>query len=234
MSDNTAQQTIPKHVGIILDGHRRWAKAQGVPTLEGHRQGYQNLKDITRAAFERGVKYVSAYVFSTENWNRSEKEVKYLMDFAYRVATRDLKELHKDNIKVVWIGSPDKVNDKIIKAIKKAEETTKDNTQGTLALCFNYGGQQELADAVRKIVAQGLAPSEIDTDVLAASLYAPEIPPVDLLIRTSGEQRLSGFMTYRTSYSELYFTDKYWPDFSAEDLDRALEEFAGRNRRLGK
>jgi undecaprenyl diphosphate synthase len=229
-----SNQDVPTHVGFILDGHRRWAKAQGIPVLEGHRQGYQNLKDIARAAFERGVKYVSAYVFSTENWKRTQEEVGYLMDFAYRVATRDLKQIHKDNIKFVWVGSTDKVSDKLAKAIRKAEETTKNNTQGTLALCFNYGGQQEVVDATRKIVAQGLAPTEINADTVAAALYAPEIPPIDLLIRTSGEQRLSGFMMYRTAYSELYFIDKYWPDFTVKDLDRALVEFASRNRRIGQ
>ena len=231
MSNKSA---VPVHVGIILDGNRRWAKAQGLPTLEGHRQGYQTLKVIAKAAFERGVKYVTAYVFSTENWNRNQKEVNYLMDFAFKAATRDLEELHKDNIKVVWIGSADRVSEKIEKVIKKAEETTKYNTRGTIALCFNYGGQQELVDAVRKIIAQDLEPSEITTDNLYESLYAPEIPPIDLLIRTSGEQRLSGFMMYRATYAELYFIDKYWPDFSSGDLDKALDEYAARERRLGR
>jgi undecaprenyl diphosphate synthase len=226
--------SIPEHVGIILDGNRRWAKAHGLPILEGHRQGYQTLKDVTKVAFDKGIKYVSAYVFSTENWNRTPKEVDYLMNFAYRMATKDLKELHKENIKVVWIGSPDKVSDKIVDAIRKAEEQTKDNTRGTLALCFNYGGQKELVDAVRKIVGQGMTPLEVNKDVIAASLYSPEIPPIDLLIRTSGEKRLSGFMMYRSAYSELYFTDKLWPDFSEEDLDLALNEFAARERRIGR
>lgn len=221
-------------MGFILDGNRRWAREKGKPTLEGHRIGYENLKDITKAAINRGVTYVSAYVFSTENWDRTPKEVKYLMDLAYRMLTKDVAELNKEQIRVVWLGSREKLSDKMLKAIENAEESTQNNTRGTLAICFNYGGHEELVEAARKLVAQGLSPSDINNDVLSSVLYAPEVPSVDLVIRTSGEQRLSGFMLHRIAYAELYFTDKYWPDFGSADLDAALAEFARRERRHGK
>lgn len=226
--------TIPRHVGLILDGNRRWAKAKGLPTLEGHRQGYQNLIDICTAALDRGVEYLSAYIFSMENWNRTEKEVKYLMDLAYKILTRDVKKLHKENVRVVWLGSRHRLSNKLLKAIEKTEESTRNNTRGTLCLCFNYGGHEEILDAARKLVAQGVSPRGITKDVFTAALYAPEVPPLDFLIRTSGELRTSGFMLYRSDYAELYFVEKHWPDFSVEDLDDALAEYARRKRRFGK
>lgn len=227
-------EVIPEHVGFILDGNRRWAKNRGLPTLQGHKQGYDNLKDITKASVNRGVKYVSAYIFSTENWNRTADEVKYLMGLAHRMLTKDISELNEENIRVVWLGSREKLSKKLLSAIEKAEERTRSNSRGTLALCFNYGGQDELVDAARKIAAQGLQPKDITKDVFEAALYAPEVPSVDLLVRTSGEQRLSGYMLYRVAYAELYFTDKFWPDFAEDDLDEALAEYARRERRHGK
>ncbi len=227
-------QKIPQHVGLILDGNRRWARERGLPTLDGHSRGYDNLKDVAKLAIDRGVRYVSAYIFSTENWNRTPKEVKYLMDLAYRMLTKDVAELNREQIRVVWVGSRDKVSQKLITAIEKAEEATQGNARGTLALCFNYGGQDELVDAARRIAAKNLQPEEITREVLEEALYAPEVPPVDLLIRTSGEQRLSGYMLYRAAYAELYFTDQYWPDFTEEDLDAALAEYVRRERRHGK
>lgn len=236
MTENQPSNTdnIPKHLGFILDGNRRWARERGLPTLEGHRAGYSNLKDITKAAINSGVSYVSAYIFSTENWNRTPEEVKYLMDLAYRMLTKDLKELNKEQIRVVWLGSSDRVSEKLQKAIKNAEDKTKNNTRGTLALCFNYGGHTELVDAVKNIVSSGVDAQAIDHKVLEDNLYGgAEIPPVDLLVRTSGEQRLSGFMLYRMAYSELYFTDTFWPDFDEVQLEKALAEYARRNRRFG-
>lgn len=228
------EQAIPRHVGFILDGNRRWARERGLPTLEGHSRGYDNLKDIVKLAVDRGVQYVSAYIFSTENWSRTPKEVKYLMDLAYRMLTKDVDELNKEQIRVVWLGSKEKVSSKLLKAIEHAETATRSNTRGTLALCFNYGGQDELVDAMRQLTTQSLKPEEITRDSLEQALYAPEVPPVDLLVRTSGEQRISGFMLYRVAYAELYFIDKYWPDFSGADLDAALADYAERERRHGK
>ncbi|MCA9331521.1 di-trans,poly-cis-decaprenylcistransferase [Candidatus Saccharibacteria bacterium] len=224
----------PKHVGLILDGNRRWARQRGLPTLEGHSRGYDNLKVITKHAINSGISYVSAYIFSTENWQRAPKEVKYLMELAHRILTKDVIELDQENIRVVWLGSRDRLSRKLLAAIRKAEEKTKDNTRGTLALCFNYGGQQEILDAVKKIVHHDIGLKNITTEVLENALYVPEVPSVDLLIRTSGEKRVSGFMLYRAAYAELYFSDKYWPDFGVLDFDNALAEYAERERRLGK
>jgi undecaprenyl diphosphate synthase len=230
---NSAKSTVPLHLGLILDGNRRWAKAQGLPTLKGHRKGYENLKTIGKAAIERGVKYVSAYVFSTENWNRSRDEVDYLMKLLLWVAKHEVSELNKENIRVRFLGSRERLNQDITQAIDNAEEKTKNNTAGTLALCLNYGGQQELVDAIKKIVASGSPPSEVSEKVVAANLYEPDIPAVDFIIRTSGEQRISNFMLWRAAYSELYFTDKFWPDFNENDLDKALAWYAKRYRRFG-
>lgn len=225
---------VPTHLGLILDGNRRWATAQGLPTLEGHRQGYENLKTIAEAAFDAGVQYVSAYIFSTENWNRSKDEVGYLMRLVINIATKDLDGLIKKNIKVVFLGTRDKLSKTVEKAIDSAIERSKNNTAGTIALCFNYGGQLEIADAVKKIINEGVPVEDINPECIASHLYNPEVPPVDFMIRTSGEQRLSNFMLWRMSYAELYFVDKHWPAFTVDDLKTALEEYASRQRRFGK
>ena len=223
---------VPVHLGLILDGNRRWAKAQALPSLEGHRKGYENLKTIGIAAIERGVKYVSAYVFSTENWNRSQEEVTYLMKLLLWVAKHEVKELHKHNIRLRLAGSRERLSPEILKAINNAETKTAGNTAGTLILCLNYGGHQEIVDAVNTIITQ--KPTvPVSVEQFADYLYTPDVPPVDLLLRTSGEQRLSNFMLWRAAYSELMFVDKHWPDFSVADLDAALEEYAGRQRRFG-
>lgn len=228
------QATIPAHLGLILDGNRRWAKSRGLPTLEGHQQGSEVFREIALATFDRGVKYLSAYVFSNENWSRTEEEVGYLMKLVMKATEKYLDTFNKADIRIVILGRRDRLDKKVLESIERTEEKTKNNTRGTLALCFNYGGKEELVDAVRKLVAQGVTSREINAEVLAGALYHPEIPPVDFLIRTSGEHRTSGFMLYRANYAELYFTDTYWPDFTTDDLDAALQEYAGRKRRFGK
>lgn len=229
--DNSS--SVPNHIGFILDGNRRWARDQGLPTLEGHRKGYDTLKTIAEAAFDKGVKFVSAFVFSTENWSRSKDEVDYLMNLAMKIAVKDSKEMIKENIKIVVMGIEDKVPPKLIKAWRDAEEDSKNNTGGTLALCFNYGGTRELVDATRAIITEGTKPEDVNDDMIAQHLYHPEVPDIDLMIRTSGEMRISNFMLWRVRYAELYFSDKHWPAFSKEDFDMALEEFSRRNRRFG-
>lgn len=224
---------IPNHLGIILDGNRRWAKERGLNTLEGHRAGSDALRTITQAAFERGVSYVSAYVFSTENWNRAQDEVSYLMNLALKFATKEVHQLTENNVKVVVLGSKKNVDTKLLKALAKVEESSKHNTGGMLALCLNYGGYQEITDAVKKIVSTDVKAEDITEDLIAENLYHPEVPPVDFMIRTSGEMRLSNFMLWRMAYAELYFTDKYWPDFDTIDLEKALAEYTKRNRRFG-
>ncbi len=227
---NIHNPALPTHIGLILDGNRRWAKDQDLPTLEGHRAGYGNLKEIVKHAVNRGVRYVSAYIFSAENWQRSKDEVKYLLDLALWVATKEVQKIHKENIRVVFLGRQEGLSKNLIEAIQKAEDLTKGNTRGTLALCFNYGGQQEIVDAANTAAKNA---GKITLEKLSAGLYAPDIPALDLVIRTSGEQRLSNFMLWRAAYAELYFVQKHWPAFTTDDLDVALEEFAIRQRRFG-
>lgn len=230
----SSDSILPNHVGIILDGNRRWAKENGYKsTLEGHKKGYDSLKGVAQHAFDKGIRNVSAFVFSTENWSRSKQEVDYLMRLLLRIMKRDIKELHRKGIKVLWLGTRVGLSPEIIQAIEDAIRKTEGNIRGTLAFCLNYGGQQEIADATAKIISEGYKPEEVTPKLIEDHLYSPELGPVDLMIRTSGEQRLSGFNLWRCSYSELYFTDKKWPAFTDEDLDSALEEYAKRNRRFG-
>lgn len=224
---------IPRHVGYIIDGNRRWAKQHGIPTYEGHLAGYNAIQEVVRATFDEGVEYVSAYIFSTENWKRSEGEVKKLMGLVLKLLTSDLHLFDENDIRLKILGSTENVSDKILKAINDAEARTADNTRGTLAVCFNYGGQLEIADAVKNIVQSGVPAEDITPDVIGQNLYYPEIPPVDLVVRTSGEQRLSNFMLWRAAYSELLFLEKLWPDMTKDDVTAILEEYSRRTRRFG-
>lgn len=226
--------TVPRHIGIIMDGNRRWAEERGLSAKEGHTKGQENLRVISQVAFEAGVKHVSVYAFSSENWRRTEEEVRHLMLLLVRGVDKYMQEFNEAGIRIIFVGQREDLDTKVVKAIEKAEENTKDNQKGTLVICFNYGGQQEIVDATKKIIADGILPEEITSDTLEAHLYSPEIPPVDLVIRTSGEQRLSNFMLWRAAYSEFYFVDKHWPDFAPEDLTQALQAYAERGRRFGK
>lgn len=225
---------IPLHIGIILDGNRRWAKKNGLPTLQGHKKGAEVFKEISLHAFDLGVKYLSAYVFSTENWSRTEAEVAYLMKLVVKSVEGYLKEYNEHGVRIVIAGSRSKFSPAVLKSIKKTEESTKNNKEATLVLCFNYGGQQEIADATAKIIEQGYNPDQITPELVAQNLYAPDVPDVDLIIRTSGEQRLSGFMLWRSAYAELLFVDKLWPDYRAEDLENSIKEYINRQRRFGQ
>jgi len=224
---------VPKHIGYIVDGNRRWAQQRGLSTYEGHLAGYNAISRVATASFNAGVKYVSAYVFSTENWKRSQEEVGKLMGLVLRLLTTDLSIFEKNNIKLVILGTRDKLDKNIIKAIDNAEVKTADNTGGTLALCFNYGGHQEIVDAVKKVVQSGIAADTIDADTIARNLYAPDVTPVDLVVRTSGEQRISNFMLWRVAYSEFMFLDKYWPDMTEADVTEIITEYSRRSRRFG-
>lgn len=224
---------VPNHISFILDGNRRWARSKNLPALKGHYKGYETLKVISEAAFDRKVKHISAYIFSTENWNRTKEEVSYLIDLAHRMVTRDLKAMHKKNIRIVWLGSEDKINKKLVAALKNAVETTKNNTKGTLALCFNYGGKDEIVQAVKKITQKNIKTTDITEDTISENLYSPDVPPIDIMVRTSGEQRISNFMLWRVAYSELMFIDKHWPDFNENDLNNVINEYSKRQRRFG-
>ncbi len=222
-----------RHVGYIVDGNRRWAKKHGIPTYEGHLAGYNALHEVVKASFNQGAEYVSAYIFSTENWKRSESEVKNLMGLVLRLLKSDLHIFMDNNIRLRVLGSPEKVDTKIIEAIKDAEALTANNTGGTLGICFNYGGQLEIVDAVKQIIKSGIKAVDITPAMIDDNLYVPEIPPLDLLVRTGGEQRLSNFMLWRAAYSELLFLDKLWPDMTKDDVTDILKEYNKRHRRFG-
>ena len=224
---------MPNHLGLIMDGNRRWAKEKGLRPFEGHRRGYLRLKKIAEAAFARNVHYVSAFVFSTENWSRSKEEVAYLMDLIYWVSTVELNKLNKQNIKIVFVGTHTGLSQKILEAIKAGERKTAKNTGGTLVLCLNYGGQQEISDAFASLIRQGITAEEVTPEIINENLYDPSLPPLDLIIRTSGEQRLSGFMLWSAAYAELKFVLKYWPAFTVADLEDALNDYSQRRRRFG-
>ena len=224
---------IPRHVGYIIDGNRRWAKKHGIPTYEGHLAGYNAIQDIAKETFNAGVEYVSAYIFSTENWKRSESEVRKLMGLVLRLLKSDLHIFQENNIKLIVLGSPKLVDSSILEAIADAESQTANNTGGTLAICFNYGGQLEIADAVKKIVQSNIKPSDITPELIEKNLYAPEVPPMDIMVRTGGDQRISNFMLWRAAYSELLFLDKLWPDMTKSDVTDILNEYSKRHRRFG-
>lgn len=227
------EKNIPKHIGFILDGNRRWARQHNLPTYEGHLAGFNALKEVTEECFDQGVEYVSLYVFSTENWKRDADEVKNIMKLIMRIVTTDLKSVIKSKVRVRFLGRKDNVSAKLLAAIEKAELRTQEFEGRTLAFCFNYGGQQEIVDAARACVADGLTETDITEEAIAARLYVPEIPPVDLVVRTSGEQRLSNFMLWRVAYSEFLFLEKYWPDMTKNDVTSIIEEYNQRSRRFG-
>lgn len=224
---------LPTHIGYIVDGNRRWASERGLVPWKGHPAGEKSLEEVLMETFRAGVPYVSAYVFSTENWKRSEAETSKLMTLLVRVLKNKLGTFQKENIRIVVLGTRDNLSKKVCDAIDVAVRETAGNTRGTLALCLNYGGQQEIADACKKIIQSGLAPEDITTEIIEKNLYTPDIPPCDLIVRTSGEQRLSNFMLWRSAYSELLFVDKLWPDMTKTDVAAILEEYKRRGRRFG-
>ncbi len=228
---------VPGHVAIIMDGNGRWAKQRGLPRTAGHEQGESSLFDVVEGAIEIGVRAISAYAFSTENWSRSADEVKFLMGFNRDVIRRRRDEMHELGVRVRWAGRTPRLWRSVIRELQVAEELTKDNDVCTLTMCVNYGGRAELADAARDMardVAVGrLNPNRIDERTFAKYLYVPELPDADLVWRTSGEQRLSNFMLWQAAYSEMVFSDVLWPDVDRRDLWEAIETYVRRNRRYG-
>jgi len=224
---------IPEHIGFIVDGNRRWAKQHGLPAYEGHLAGYNAMKEVALEVLSSGVKYMSVYLFSTENWKRSEDEVSRLMGLMLRVVQADVPMFLENNVRLKVIGTREGLSDKMVKAIDQAEERTVHLTGGTFLVCWNYGGQLEIAEACKKIVQSGVAAEDITPELIAQNIYAPEVPPMDLVVRTSGEQRLSNFMLWRAAYSELLFLEKNWPDMTKEDVSAILKEYARRQRRFG-
>jgi undecaprenyl diphosphate synthase len=229
---------VPRHVAVVMDGNGRWAKERGLPRTKGHEAGESSLFDVVEGAIEVGVKAVSAYAFSTENWTRSPDEVRFLMGFNRDVIRRRRDEMHELGVRVRWAGRAPRLWKSVIKELQVAEELTRGNDVLTLTMCVNYGGRAEVADAARSIaqaVARGeLNPDKVDEKTFARHLYLPELAEADLVWRTSGEQRLSNFMLWQAAYSEFVFSDVLWPDVDRRHLWAAIEEYAARNRRYGK
>ncbi|GAB4006471.1 isoprenyl transferase [Nocardioides ultimimeridianus] len=230
-------ELVPNHVAIVMDGNGRWAKERGLPRTRGHEQGESSLFDVVEGAIEIGVKAVSAYAFSTENWSRSPDEVRFLMGFNRDVIRRRRDEMHELGVRVRWAGRAPRLWKSVIKELQVAEELTKDNDVCTLTMCVNYGGRAELGDAAKRLaqdVARGrLNPDKVDDRTLGRYLYVPELPDADLIWRTSGEQRLSNFMLYQAAYSEFVFSDVLWPDVDRRHLWQAIDTYARRDRRYG-
>ena len=224
---------VPAHIGYILDGNRRWAKEHGLPTYEGHLAGYNALHEVIDATSAAGVKYISLYTFSTQNWNRAAEEVKGIMSLIRRLFKSDIKRLVKDGYRVVVLGAKEGVPDDILKYIDDAEERSKNGTRATLAICFNYGGQEEIVRAARRRIEQKIGSSDVTLESFAAAIDHPEVPPCDLIVRTSGELRLSDFMLWRAAYSEFIFLEKFWPEMTKQDVTDILSEYTARTRRFG-
>jgi undecaprenyl diphosphate synthase len=223
-----------QHLAFIMDGNRRFAKERGLPSLEGHRMGYQTVKKLGDWCLARQIPVVTIWAFSTENWKRAEDEVGYLMDLLEWALRNDLEDFHQKGIRLKVVGRREKLRPSIIEGIERAEERTKDNTKMTLVIAINYGGRAEIVDACKQLVERGVAANDVTEEMITSAMYWPEMPAPDLIIRTSGEERLSGFLLWEASYSELYWCKKHWPDFSEADLEGALEEYAHRQRRYGK
>jgi len=218
-----------------MDGNRRWAKAKGLPTLEGHRRGYDRVKKIGRWCKERGVKVLTLWAFSTENWKRSKAEIDYLMNLLkFALSKNEISQLHKDGIKVRVIGQKKRLSKDLQKLIEETEERTKNNKEGILNLAISYGGRADILQAVQKIINKKIPVDQITEETIDQNLWTADLPNPDLIIRTSGELRTSGFLTWESAYAELYFCQKHWPDFTEEDLDKAIEDFQNRQRRMGK
>ena len=228
---------MPHHVAIVMDGNGRWAKERGLPRTKGHEQGESSLFDVVEGAIEIGVKAISAYAFSTENWSRSPEEVRFLMGFNRDVVRRRRDEMHELGVRVRWAGRAPRLWKSVISELRTAEEMTRHNDVLTLTMCVNYGGRAELGDAARALardVAAGrVNPDRVDDRTLARYLYVPELPDADLIWRTSGEQRLSNFLLYQAAYSELVFSEVLWPDVDRRHLWEAIDVYARRDRRYG-
>jgi undecaprenyl diphosphate synthase len=237
MPPQIPRDQVPKHVAIVMDGNGRWAKARGLPRTKGHEAGEASLLDVVEGAIEVGVQWISAYAFSTENWRRSPEEVRFLMGFNRDVIRRRRDYMHELGVRVRWAGRRPKLWKSVIDELEYAEQLTKDNRVLTLTMCVNYGGRAEVADAAgalaRAAIAGDVDPNKVTPKVFARYLDEPDMPDVDLFIRSSGEQRTSNFLLWQSAYAEMVFLDTLWPDFDRRDLWRAIEMYADRERRYG-
>ena len=228
---------LPRHVAIVMDGNGRWAKERGLPRTEGHARGEASLLDVIHGAIEIGVPYLSAYAFSTENWRRSPDEVRWLMGFNRDVIHRRRDELNALGVRIVWAGRAPRLWKSVIGELRTAEAMSRTNTTLTLQFCVNYGGRAEIVDAVRQVAAEARAgrldPDKVTEKSFRSHLYRPDVPDVDLFVRSSGEQRTSNFLVWQSAYAEMVFLDRLWPDFDRRDLWHAIELYAQRDRRYG-
>lgn len=230
---NYENLNIPNHIAIILDGNGRWAKASGLSRLEGHDAGFDRAEEIAEYAFDKGVKVLSLFAFSTENFKRSKEEVDHLMEIFVSMFHTKFQKIVDKGVKIVISGSRDNLSEEVIKSIEEMTEKTKNNKNGILNICINYGGRLELVDTYKKLIKLNIKEENVTEEVIKENLYN-NLPDVDLLIRTSGEQRLSNFMLYLLAYSEFYFPEIHWPDFTKEEFDKAIMIYNQRNRRFGK
>jgi len=225
---------IPSHLGIIIDGNRRWARERGLPTFEGHRRGLERIKELINWAKKRGVKILTFFVFSTENWKRSKREVDYLMKLLQKGLDdfkKNLKRINQEGIKIKVIGQKEQLPKNLQKTIEEVEGLTKNNKEMVLNFALSYGGRAEIVQAIKNIIKKKIPPEKINEETIKENLWTSD---VDLIIRTGKEQRISNFLIWQAAYSELYFSPKYWPDFTEKDLDEALQDFSHRQRRFGK
>lgn len=231
------KKAVPAHVAVVMDGNGRWANQRGLNRVEGHKAGEMALLDVVAGAIQAGVRHLSVYAFSTENWARSPEEVRFLMGFNRDVLHRRRDQLNEWGVRVRWAGRTPRLWRSVIKELRRAEELTRENTTLTLTMCVNYGGRVELADAMTSIaedVAAGkIKPSAVNETLIAKRLYLPDMPDVDLFVRSSGEQRTSNFLLWQSAYAEMVFLDTLWPDFTRQDLWQAIDIYTGRTRRFG-
>jgi undecaprenyl diphosphate synthase len=225
---------IPQHVAIIMDGNGRWALQRGLPRLAGHKAGTENLRRVIRASVELGVKYLTIYAFSTENWGRPPEEVKGLMYILEDVIDRELNELHKEGVQLRHIGRLERLAPSLQEKVLDAIDVTKNNDRLILNIAFNYGGRDEIVQAIQRMMKDGVPPEKVTDELVSQYLYTAGVPDPDLIIRTSGELRVSNFLIWQAAYSEWYITPTFWPDFDKDEYRRALESFAHRDRRYGK
>lgn len=227
-----------QHIAFIMDGNRRWAKQHGLPVAQGHKKGADTLVEIAKAAKEAGIRYMTVYAFSTENWQRSEGEVTQLMDLLRQYLNDGFKELQKNDARIVFIGERYMLAPDIVEKLEKIERETADNKSVTLCVALSYGGRQEIVAAAKRLAEQvqqgALKPEDIDSTLFGKYLYTADIPDPDLMVRTGGELRISNYLLWQLSYSEFYFSDTLWPDFKAEELMQIIEEYNKRERRYGK
>ena len=232
--NNIVKDTDIKHIAIIMDGNRRWAKERNLPTPLGHKKGVEALKTTLRACNDFGVKYLTVYAFSTENWNRKQEEVDFLMDLVAVTLTNELAEMHKENVQIRFIGDMSRFSAKLQKILNNSVETTKNNTGVILQIALNYGSRDEITNAVKKIVMSGVKSDDVTEQMISENLYTSGVPDPDILIRTGGEKRISNYLLWQIAYSEIIVRKEYWPEFDKQLLADCIEEFGKRQRRYGK